>query len=286
MISWLKHWYRFLNPKFQSIHLDYPVQFKPRFTPESRPHPQLERLISSNIGVYQELLTKMLEHKVAFSNWCHEAESTDSSKPSWENGFLPALDMMALYTMISYFKPNVYLEIGSGHSTKVSHCSKVDHSLSTKIISIDPQPRAMIDTLSDEVIRKKLEDVDVETLVDRLHTGDVLFIDNSHRMLPNSDATIVFTEILPRLNKGVIVHLHDIYLPYDYPQFMCDRYYSEQYGLAIAILANPNRYKTILPSFYISEHKELSQLIAPIWALDKLNHGERHGGSYWLQIDD
>ena len=93
-----------------------------------------------------------------------------------------------------------------------------------------------------------------------------------------------FLEILPKLKKGVIVHIHDIYLPYDYPQFMCDRFYSEQYGLAMYLLANSDKYQTILPNYFITEDKELSSIIEPIWNHSNLNDVERHGGSFWFKI--
>ena len=93
-------------------------------------------------------------------------------------------------------------------------------------------------------------------------------------------------EIFPQLNKGVIVHIHDIYLPYDYPQFMCDRFYTEQYGLAMYVMANPKRYKTIFPCYFVSEDEELAKQLEPIWNLDNLKEVERHGGSYWLQIGE
>ena len=109
-------------------------------------------------------------------------------------------------------------------------------------------------------------------------------MDNTHRILPNSDAMVFFLEILPRLKRGVIIHLHDIYLPYDYPQFMCDRFYSEQYGLAIFLLANPDKYEILLPNYFISEDRELSEVIAPIWNHENLRDVERHGGSFWFRI--
>jgi hypothetical protein len=62
----------------------------------------------------------------------------------------------------------------------------------------------------------------------------------------------------------VIVHIHDIYLPYDYPQDMCDRFYSEQYVLAALLLANPARYELLFPGIFVSEDKELSGLLAPL----------------------
>jgi len=92
-------------------------------------------------------------------------------------------------------------------------------------------------------------------------------------------------ELLPFLKKGVIVHIHDIYLPYDYPQFMCDRFYNEQYMLAAFLMADPKKYKPILPNFFISEDKELSDLISPMWAHPNLANIEKHGGSFWIQIN-
>ncbi|MBL4862619.1 MAG: class I SAM-dependent methyltransferase [Crocinitomicaceae bacterium] len=195
------------------------------------------------------------------------------------------MDIVGIYTLIAELKPNKYIEIGSGNSTKVAYKAKLEHQLNTEILSIDPMPRAEIDHLANTVIRKPFEDIDLD-IVNELEAGDILFIDNSHRILPNSDSMVFYLEILPRLKKGVIVHIHDIYLPYDYPQFMCDRFYSEQYGLAMYLLANPKKYETILPNYFISEDKELSTLIAPIWEHENLKGVEKHGGSYWLRINE
>ncbi len=71
--------------------------------------------------------------------------------------------------------------------------------------------------LADRTIGKLLEEIQDYTFFEELEQNDILFIDNSHRCLPNSDVTVCFLEILPLLKKGVIVHIHDVYLPYDYP---------------------------------------------------------------------
>jgi hypothetical protein len=67
---------------------------------------------------------------------------------------------------------------------------------------------------------------------------------------------------------------------------MCDRFYSEQYGLAMYLLANPEKYETILPNYFISEDEELSGLISSIWEHDNLKNVEKHGGSYWIRINE
>jgi hypothetical protein len=89
-------------------------------------------------------------------------------------------------------------------------------------------------------------------------------------------------EVLPRLKKGVVVQVHDIYLPYDYPQNMCNRFYTEQYMLATALLSNPEKFEILLPNFYISEDDELKKALQPIW--NKLPGVETHGGSFWFRI--
>lgn len=222
--------------------------------------------------------------KEIFHNIKDYHEETDSTQPSYNNGYLPGLDIVGIYTMLKKFQPKQYIEVGSGFSTKVAAKSIKDNSLDTKITSIDPQPRAEIDQLADTIIRKKFEETDFDFIFS-LQENDILFIDNSHRILPNSDSMVFFIEVLSRLPKGVIVHIHDIYLPYDYPQFMCDRFYSEQYGLAMYLLANPEKYKPILPNYFISQDKELSAILEPIWNHPNLNNVERHGGSFWLQIN-
>ncbi|SDD09103.1 hypothetical protein [Williamwhitmania taraxaci] len=95
---------------------------------------------------------------------------------------------------------------------------------------------------------------------------------------------VFYLEVLPFVPKGVIVHIHDVYLPYDYPQFMCDRFYSEQYGLAMFLLANPDRYKPLLPNFFVSEDADLSSIVTPIWNIPSLKTVERHGGSFWIRV--
>lgn len=279
----LKQIYRFVSPKFQSLFLDYKVDLKPRYGHGQAPHKELYEEINSNRASYEKFLQEALKYKDNIHKIKKTSEETDPNKPAWNNNFLPGLDIIGIYAMLAINNPKKYIEVGSGNSTKVAFKAKTENNLQTEIISIDPMPRAEIDHLSDKVIRKPFEDVDYDFLLD-LEEGDILFIDNSHRILPNSDSMVFYMEILPRLKKGVIVHIHDIYLPYDYPQFMCDRFYTEQYGLAMYILSNPKKYKTILPNYFIFEDKELSQTAEPFWNHPNLEGVERHGGSYWIKI--
>ncbi len=281
----IKQIYRFLSPKFQNLFLEYKVEFKPRYGHGKPPHQDLYKIINANRDSYSDLIKKALEHKEHIWTIQDSTKEMDAKKPSWNNGFLPGLDIIGIYTMIATFKPKKYIEIGSGNSTKVAFKAKTEQGLDMEIISIDPMPRAEIDDLATKVIRAPFENINYDIL-EAFDANDILFVDNSHRILPNSDSMVFFLEILPRLKKGVIVHIHDIYLPYDYPQFMCGRFYSEQYGLAMYLLANPTKFETIFPNYFISEDKELADLITPIWQHANMAGVEKHGGSYWLRINE
>lgn len=93
-----------------------------------------------------------------------------------------------------------------------------------------------------------------------------------------------FLEIFPILPKGVIVHIHDVYLPYDYPDFMCERYYNEQYVLGALLLNNSEKCEIISPNYFCYSDKNLSNILKPIFDLNALKNVEKHGGSFWFKI--
>jgi hypothetical protein len=271
--------------RYQTLHLEYPVEMKPRYGFGKPVHQGLNAIIEENRKVYAGWLEVALSFRDQFVQWPVYDQHQNSIQPSWNNGFLPGLDMVMLYSIIASGKPATYVEIGSGNSTKVVARAKRDYQLPMQIISMDPAPRAEIDQLADTIVRQPFENADLG-LFASLKRGDVVFVDNSHRIFPNSDATVFFMDVLPILSPGVIVHVHDVYLPFDYPQEVCDRYYSEQYALAAFVLANPVTYRTIMPNFFVSEDQELKKILQPIWEHPSMPKVERHGASYWLQIGD
>jgi predicted O-methyltransferase YrrM len=279
----IKRFFKLAHPKFQKLILEYPVSFEPRYGHGQPAHPQLLSIIENGKDEYEKWLHSSLKYTEHFQAIKNNTEKPTAQEPFWNNLFLPGLDMVMLYTAISELKPKRYVEIGSGNSTKVAHKAITEQGLKTEIISIDPMPRAEIDALANTIIRSPFEDSNFDFL-EELEENDILFVDNSHRVFPNSDATVFFLEVLPRLKKGVVVQIHDVYLPFDYPQFMCDRFYSEQYMLAAFLLANSEKYAPMIPNYYLSENKELSQIIEPIWSA--IPHVvEKHGGSFWLKIE-
>ncbi|MBN8686801.1 MAG: class I SAM-dependent methyltransferase [Chitinophagales bacterium] len=275
--------YRFLHPRFQPLFLEYKTEFKPRYIPRQSPHPELLQLISRRQADYKALLEKAIKYKAALLTIQQQDNDKNSLQPAWDNKYLPGMDIIMLYTLLATIRPKRYFEIGSGHSTKVAAKAIREQQLNTSITCIDPQPRTEISSLAQRMIRQPLENTDT-AIFSELEENDILFVDNTHRLLPNSDTMVFFLEILPRLKKGVYVQLHDVYLPYDYPEFMCERFYSEQYALAIALLANPAKYKIVLPNYYIHENEVLSQILSPLF--DQLKNTERHGGSFWFRVEE
>jgi predicted O-methyltransferase YrrM len=264
----------------QRIELDYPVNPRPRFGHGSPPHPELAAIIGAGREVYRERAQLIVEQKELLRKIAvHDAPPDE---PRWVNGFLPGLDGAALYSLIASEAPATYLEVGSGNSTLFARRAVRDHGVQTRIVSIDPTPRAAIDAICDHVIRRPLEDVDLSLFAD-LRSGDIVFVDNSHRVFTNSDATVVFLELLPRLAPGVHLHVHDIFLPEDYPAAWNDRFYSEQYLLAAFLLGGSACAVTEFPAWYVANDDELSAMLAPLWDDPALAGVERHGNSYWMR---
>ncbi|NCU02893.1 MAG: class I SAM-dependent methyltransferase [Chitinophagaceae bacterium] len=259
--------------------LDYAVAPSPVYAAE-KPHQLLYQHIAAGNEQYTHLLQTILQYKTQLLN-IPFTETINNCNPAWKNGFFPALDIAVLYTLLATQKPKRYLEIGSGTSTKVAAKAKAEQQLSFSITCIDPHPRKEIATVADEWLNIPLQQAPL-TLFEQLQANDVLFFDGSHLLHANSDVQWFFMEVMPRLKNGVIVQVHDVYLPYDYPQNMCNRFYAEQYMLATMLLSNPERYEILSPNFYMSEQPELKQILEPLW--NELPGVEKHGGSFWWRM--
>jgi predicted O-methyltransferase YrrM len=283
-MSTLKSIYRFASKRWQTLHLDYHVNFTPRSRPETgQGLKEIHAILDERKPQIEGEVGRILNYTEQLHAIRKRSDETNPLLPAWNNNFLPGLDIAALYMYIAERKPKKYMEVGSGNSTLVAAAAKNQYSTDTEIISIDPYPRADIDQVSQRIVRRPFEQVGTEW-ADELEAGDILFIDNSHRALPNSDATVFFLEWLPRLKQGVIVQVHDIYLPWDYPQDMCERGYSEQYVLAAMVMSNPERYRPIFPAFWIAQQPGMQATLAPLWENKNLHGVERHGGSFWFEI--
>ncbi|MFG0306899.1 MAG: class I SAM-dependent methyltransferase [Phycisphaerales bacterium JB040] len=204
----------------------------------------IERLLSANeanIGSFLSLASQTCGRVLGDVGL--EAGEHDPA-PRWAQTWLPASDAAALVGAIGMCGDSggarTYLEIGSGHSTRFARHAIERLGLGTRIVSIDTEPRAEVDALCDEVVRRPLEEA-APTVFEGLSPGDVVFFDGSHRCLPNSDVTVFFLEVLPALPAGVVVGVHDVFWPADYPPGFADRWYSEQYVLGAYLLGLGDR---------------------------------------------
>lgn len=116
-----------------------------------------------------------------------------------------------------------------------------------------------------------------------LEEGDLFFIDNSHRSFQNSDVTVFFTEILPRLKPGVTVGIHDIFLPFDYPNEWSDRFYNEQYLLCCYLLGGMQKLQIELPLVYLYYCTDSMQQLETLWSDERMQGVEKHGVAFWLR---
>jgi hypothetical protein len=263
-----------------TITLDYPVAPRSRFGHGLPTHSLLLERLRAGDDRYRARLEGIAALADDLATIPVHGEGLPEHEPRWWNGWIPGLDAAALYSLLVHERPRTYMEVGSGNSTSFARRSITDHDLPTKIVSIDPRPRAAIDAICDEVLRSPVEDVDL-AVFELLQPGDVLFVDNSHRALQNSDATVLFMEVLPSLPAGVHVQFHDIFLPDDYPDAWNDRYYSEQYVLAAFVLGGDAVFDTHLPCWYVAHHaSDLAAIVAPLFA--RLPGAERHGNSFWV----
>ncbi len=263
------------------ISIDHPVRPQPRFGHGRPDHPQIRALLERDRARYAERLDTFLGYSPLLAA-IGVRDRKEGSAPYWDNGWLPALDAMTLYGFLAETNPRRYVEIGSGNSTKFARRAVGDLGLRTHITSIDPVPRANIDALCDQAVRSPLEQTDL-AVFDGLEAGDIVFFDGSHRIFMGSDVTVFFFEVLPRLRPGVLVHIHDIMLPSDYPPGWRWRYYSEQYLLAAFLLANPSWLDVELPNAFIHGDSELRGIARPLW--QKISLTEEYGpGSFWLRI--
>jgi len=153
-----------------------------------------------------------------------------------ENTWFGSVDAEILYSMVIKFHPCRIIEVGSGYSTSVALAAmtvNLKDGWGGCLTAIDPDPRFPLAPVVDHR-RMRLEDAPKE-LFDWLVDGDILFIDSSHKWAAGNDVDILYGEILPGLASGVVVHVHDVFLPDPYPETWSDRGYDEQEHLAVLL---------------------------------------------------
>ncbi len=173
---------------------------------------------------------------------------------SFSNDYFTSPDAEVAYAWVQQLKPRHIVEVGSGNSTKLFREAITDGKLSTKLVSIDPSPRNPIDSIADRVIKQRLEQVSSSFFNELLNHDDILFIDSSHEIQIGNDVLSLLLNIVPALKSGVVIHIHDIFLPFDYPHqwIVVNKwdYLKEQY-LVQAMLQDSDKYDVIWPGHFL-----------------------------------
>lgn len=151
--------------------------------------------------------------------------------PRFGQDWFPRFDAAMAYVLVREERPARIVEIGSGHSTRFIARAIADGGLSTRLVAIDPAPRAALGSLTVEWIRSPVQAVDAAVFRD-LGAGDILFVDSSHVLMPGTDVDFILNLVLPGLPPSVMVHFHDICLPDRYPDAWAWRGYNEQNAIA------------------------------------------------------
>jgi predicted O-methyltransferase YrrM len=210
------------------------------------------------------------------------AATSDPRRFFLNNSSFYSVDAEALYCFIRHFKPKRMIEIGSGMSTLLAAEALRKNELECDYTVIDPFPDKRIKGVTEisRVIAKPVQAVPVSEFA-TLGDGDILFIDSSHVLRIGSDVQYEFLEILPRLAKGVIVHVHDIFLPAEYHRHWVlkeYRFWTEQYILQ-AFLAFNKSFEVLFGASYL-HLKHRAQLQAAFSSYDEKICWP---GSFWMR---
>jgi hypothetical protein len=196
------------------------------------------------------------------------------------NQLFDDVDALVAYCMVRHFQPRLIIEVGSGFSSLLLG-DAVARNTGSSLICIEPFPREFLrkgfpglQSLKEQ----KVQDIELDFFA-QLESSDILFIDSSHTVKIGGDVNYLFLEVLPRLKPGVIVHVHDIFLPFEYRRdWVLDefRFWTEQYLLQ-AFLTFNSEFEVLMANSYLNcYHREDLKAAfpdLPAWG----------GGSFWIR---
>lgn len=200
------------------------------------------------------------------------------------NAMFRKIDGTIFYSFLNHFKPKQIIEIGSGYSSALA-LDTFEHIIKAPVALtfIDPYTDRVDKLLSKEdflvttYIREPIQKVKSEIFTS-LSKNDILFIDSSHIVKTSGDLNFIFFEILPLLQSGVIIHIHDIFFPFEYPieWIKAGLCYNEAYFLR-SLLMNNDRYEILFWNDYIHQNH------LPVFENKIKNIDSNRGGSIWIQ---
>ncbi len=151
-------------------------------------------------------------------------QQTDELRYYFNNTFYSYTDAIVLYAMIRHYKPKNIIELGSGFSSAVMmDVNEKFFSNAINLTFIEPYPKRLNSLLKEgdnkkhKIIVQDAQKIDLDVFK-VLEKGDILFIDSTHVAKTGSDVNYILFSILPSLKKGVLIHFHDIFFPFEYPK--------------------------------------------------------------------
>jgi hypothetical protein len=202
---------------------------------------------------YREILDMLPAHHARLASFRNS--TANDVGYTFENEYFTSPDAEVLYCIVFNGRPKRILEIGCGNSTKIIRQAIRDGRFMCSHRCIDPHPRVEIVSLADSVLRQDIESFDPAELISQLEPGDILFIDTSHKVVPANDVAYIYGRLLPLLRIGVCVHIHDVFLPYEYPSRWVrelGRTWGEQY-LVQAMLIGGDNWEVLWPGYYLQK---------------------------------
>lgn len=246
---------------------------------ERHPTPDVELDSASHIEYLETRLARFLpEFRPAL-----EARG-NGSEFHLRNGYYGPVDAEVLYAMVRYHRPRRVLELGSGYSTLVSARACVANAREggvCDLTAVDPAPTLPLDAAPAGLTRferRSATEIPRERFL-ALESGDILFIDTTHTVKLGSEVNLLILQILPLLRPGVLVHFHDIFLPYEYPREWFERgtYANEQYLLQ-AFLSGNSEWRVIFAAHaaFREDPRRLAEVVPSLREVDHAPSG------FWL----
>lgn len=227
------------------------------------------------------LLSRLSKH---YRKLPYKKNQSSNLRYTFENPAYSYTDAVVLFCMLNELTPKKIIEIGSGYSSALMiDVNELFFEDKMDLTFIEPYPELLLSLdkngyiLKEKLVDRPLWKVD-EALFDTLNAGDILFIDSTHVSKVGSDVNQIFFSILPALKKGVIIHIHDVFYPFEYPiEWVKEtRAWNEDYLLR-AFLYNNKDYEILFFNHFMNtHHKDTLKKSMPLTI-------KNPGGSLWLK---
>jgi predicted O-methyltransferase YrrM len=232
----------------------------------------------------QEQISLIKELASYYGQLTFSENKRDGDRYYFSNRYFGHGSSIILYSLMRHFHPQNIVEVGSGFSS-AAMLDVNDHFFdgSIRFTFIEPYPERLLSLLTerDRTIHHICVDIAQhvpQTVYTRLKKNDILFIDSSHVAKVGSDVVFLITEILPILRKGVLIHIHDIYWPFEYPEdwFLSGTAWNEAYVVKAFLQFNSSFEILLFNSYLTIHHQDLMKQYLPLFLPDG-------GSSLWIR---